>query len=848
MPPRWLILGLVLCFWVFGSAEFVGEAAGQTARPTETLEAEAEALEQALEQVNASAAAVEQVIAIGLASDEAATLLRESRKRLPETRELKERVAEREREVAEAKLEYVRRLEARRLADISDWAQRNQSVLEQRVYVAASEKALEAQRRLASAAARLSVQLDEELLWMTSASPVGGAWVQDVAEGGRWMADASVWTAIGRGVWWEALRSPVQTSLVAALIVALVLGRGRLRAKEAELAEKVGRFSSDGFLLTLAALVVAVLRALPGPAVLIVFGGLARSVGDPGARAVAAGCVAAGIVWLTLGFFRTICRPGGLADAHFHWDPQARRTLAGNLAWLIPVEIVATFFAASTRFAAEDLYFDGLGRLAFLTGTVALVVFVARVFRPSGGALSGVMNRDGWAWRLRRVWHLALMALPIGMTIAASVGYVYTAVVVQERYFISGVVVLMGLIVYSLAARWLLVARRRAAVRQARQRLAEQREAREREAGPDEPASGEAIPEIEPQTLDVDAATTQTRTLLRIGMTTAVFATLWAVWGDLLPALAVLERVELTGATLDDEGAVIVPAVTAWSLVLVAVLGALTYVAARNLPSVLELAVLERFPIDAGTRYAMVTLVRYAVIAVGVVWASRLLGIDWGRAQWIVAALGVGLGFGLQEIVANFVSGLIILFERPVRVGDVVTVGSISGTVSRLQIRATTITDWDNKEIIVPNKAFITDQVTNWTLSSSVTRLLIPVGIAYGSDVAKAHAVMAEAVRSVPAVLATPEPSVLFVGFGDSSLDFEVRAFVGQLGHRLPTLHELHAKLDAALGDAGIEIPFPQRDLHLRSGELFPVGDPPTPLTDRDGEAMTRPPASDAPG
>jgi potassium efflux system protein len=283
-----------------------------------------------------------------------------------------------------------------------------------------------------------------------------------------------------------------------------------------------------------------------------------------------------------------------------------------------------------------------------------------------------------------------------------------------------------------------------------------------------------------------------------------------------LPALAVLERVELTDATRGADGAVLVEPLTLWSIVLVILAGVLTVVTARNLPAVLELAVLQRFPIDGGTRYAIITLVRYVVIALGLVWVSRLIGIEWGRAQWIVAALGVGLGFGLQEIVANFVSGLIILFERPIRIGDVVTVGEVSGTVSRLQIRATTITDWDNKEILVPNKAFITDRVINWTLSNPVTRLLIPVGVAYGSDVGKAHQAISDAVQSVPAVLDDPSPSVLFIGFGESSLDFEIRAFVGQLANRLPTLHELNKAIEAGLRDAGIEIPFPQRDVWLR--------------------------------
>ena len=185
--------------------------------------------------------------------------------------------------------------------------------------------------------------------------------------------------------------------------------------------------------------------------------------------------------------------------------------------------------------------------------------------------------------------------------------------------------------------------------------------------------------------------------------------------------------------------------------------------------------------------------------------------------QWLVAALGVGLGFGLQEIVANFVSGLIVLAERPIRIGDVVTVGDVSGTVARIRARATVVVDFDNKEVIIPNKAFITERVINWTLSNPTTRLLLDVGVAYGSDVELVQRVVLEAVRAHPDVLPEPPPSVFFVGFGDSALDFEIRAFVDSLDKRLRVQHEIHVAVARVLREHGIEIPFPQRDLHVRS-------------------------------
>jgi potassium efflux system protein len=247
------------------------------------------------------------------------------------------------------------------------------------------------------------------------------------------------------------------------------------------------------------------------------------------------------------------------------------------------------------------------------------------------------------------------------------------------------------------------------------------------------------------------------------------------------------------------------------------VVGIVTAVAARNLPGVLQIAFLQRLNIDPGTRYAAETLSRYFIVAVGIVLIFQNLGASWSSIQWLVAALGVGLGFGLQEIFGNFVSGMIILFERPIRVGDTVTVADLTGTVSRIRIRATTITDWDRKEIVVPNKSFITERVVNWTLSDPITRQVIPVGVAYGSDTALAHRVMLETVRGLPLVLDEPEPRVFFDGFGESSLDFKLYVYARQLADRLPLRHEVHMAVNRALAENGIQIPFPQRDIHVRS-------------------------------
>jgi potassium efflux system protein len=241
----------------------------------------------------------------------------------------------------------------------------------------------------------------------------------------------------------------------------------------------------------------------------------------------------------------------------------------------------------------------------------------------------------------------------------------------------------------------------------------------------------------------------------------------------------------------------------------------LTYFSVRNIPGMLELLLLKRLPLDSGSRYAITTIFRYIILVAGVILALNYLKIPWSKYSWLVAAASVGLGFGLQEIVANFVSGLIILLERPVRVGDVVTIDGTTGIVSRIQIRATTVTNWDNQELVVPNKDLITGKLMNWTLSSVVNRLSIKVGVAYGTDVDKVHRLIKNVAVDNPHVLNDPAPLVTFEEFGDSSLNFTLRCCITAIEKRFVIVHEINRAINEVLAREGIVIPFPQRDVHM---------------------------------
>ena len=302
---------------------------------------------------------------------------------------------------------------------------------------------------------------------------------------------------------------------------------------------------------------------------------------------------------------------------------------------------------------------------------------------------------------------------------------------------------------------------------------------------------------------------------------------LWLVWTPVIPALSILNNITIKGA------------VNLGDILFAVLILLITFFIGRNLPGLLEIAILQKLPLQAGVSFAVTSITKYIISIIGIVIAFDAIGIGWAKVQWLVAAVTVGLGFGLQEIFANFVSGLIILFERPIRVGDIVSVGTVNGKVTRIRMRATTITDWDRRELLVPNKEFITSQLINWTLSDPITRVVIPVGIAYGSDTQKARDLLLQVAQNSPLVLDDPKPQAIFRRFGESSLDFELRVFIPDRDRWPKLMHEMHTNIDQAFRAANIEIAFPQRDIHVRSIRDF------LPIQQDRNNSYSSPPKSD---
>ena len=250
---------------------------------------------------------------------------------------------------------------------------------------------------------------------------------------------------------------------------------------------------------------------------------------------------------------------------------------------------------------------------------------------------------------------------------------------------------------------------------------------------------------------------------------------------------------------------------TFWLMITAAIL------VSRFVRFALEEDLLSRTSLPRGVPFAISTLARYAILLIGFAMAVLAAGFEMNRLALVIGALGVGVGIGLQDIVNNFVSGLILLFERPVQVGDIVDVGNNQGEVRRIGIRSSTVRSFEGAELVIPNSKLVSETFINWTLSDRQRRIEIPVGVSCGSDPDRVLELLKAVVTARPEVLQQPAPSALFQGFGHSSLDFLVRCWTPEPDMALVLRSQLALDIHRALREAGIEIPFPQRDLHLRS-------------------------------
>jgi len=654
------------------------------------------------------------------------------------------------------------------------------------------------QKELHSTASSLRATIDEQMFWIPSNKPLDLDWLKSAPrQFQKQLADMPWGMAIselGAGL----IERPL-VFLPLILLCALILWRRQyLFDKLSALHGDIGHYKHDSQLHTPMALGLNIILALPVTLFLALCGYALLHDARGQNLYLGAALYEMAEAWLVFYTLHRILSPDGVAVLHFHWPPANVTFFRQHLRRLGLVVMALVAVVSIAEHQPASLAGDVIGIVVVITcyALMAWLLFHLLFNAPLRENASGLRTALGVLFNL----------LPLALIGAVAFGYYYTALKLTDRLIDTLYLLIILLIVEATLVRGLSVAARR---------LAYQRALAKRQAQSKESLDGEAP--LEEPTLDIEQVNQQSLRLIRLALLGGFLVCLYAVWADLIGVFTYLDTINLyeySSGTGDN--AALVP-ISLMDVIGALIIVAITVALARNLPGLLEVLVLSRMRLAQGSAYATTTLLTYALVAIGIVSTLSTLGVSWDKLQWLVAALSVGLGFGLQEIFANFISGLIILFERPVRIGDVVTIGNLSGTVSKIRIRATTITDFDHKEIIVPNKTFITGQLINWSLSDTVTRVTLKVGVGYGSDLDLVRKLLLQAAQENPRVLKDPSPIVYFLNFGESTLDHELRIHVRDLGDRNPATDEINRFIDREFPKNGINIAFRQVEVYVKN-------------------------------
>uniref|UniRef100_A0A3B0LZU0 Miniconductance mechanosensitive channel MscM n=1 Tax=Arsenophonus endosymbiont of Trialeurodes vaporariorum TaxID=235567 RepID=A0A3B0LZU0_9GAMM len=584
---------------------------------------------------------------------------------------------------------------------------------------------------------------------------------------------------------------------------------------------RIGKVTQDRFALTLRTVFWSILIALPLPILWSAIGyGLQSTWQFPMATAIGSGVRATTPVLWVFMISATFALPNGLFISHFGWSEEnvkrAMRYYQLSIFVIVPLMMALITF----EYYNDREFAPSLGRLCFLLLCIALSLITHNLKRVG---VPLYLDRHGSGENaISNILWLLLIIAPIFSAVAALLGYLSTSQELLARLETSVAIWFFLLIIYHIIRRWMSIQRRKIAFERAKQRRADILAQRAKDEG-DNNSSGEGLVDIEESAIDLDTISAQSLGLVRSILTMVALVSLILIWSELHSAFSFLENIRLWNVTTTVNGVDTIQPITLSSLFITILIIIITAQLIRNLPALLELALLQHLDLTPGTGYAITTLTKYTIALIGSLVGFSMLGIEWSKLQWLIAAMGVGLGFGLQEIFTNIISGLMILFEKPIRIGDTVTIRDLTGSITKINTRATTLTDWDRKEIIVPNKAFITEQFINWSLSDTITRIVLTIPAPAYVDSTEISQILLNAAEKTPMILTNPAPEVYLVDLQQGIQIFELRIYAAEMGHRMPARHEVHQNILIGFAQHGITLPFPpfQARVDIASNNLL---------------------------
>lgn len=690
------------------------------------------------------------------------------------------------------------------------------------------------QRKLLSVTESFSDYIDEHILWVQSAPPLKFTDFTRMYEGVSWLVGKKNWTGLIENLRKDVEFNPICFVAFIIFLIGLFFFHPILRRKVKKINSIVTQNRYAQYRNTWHVLLFTVIKASMFPVVACFVSWRLNASLDVVEFdwSISAGLYTFALFYFPLKFIEDVHSPNGLAESHFRWDVNYSKVVSNHLKWFKYIILPISFIISVFEFQSNDLWWYSIGRISFI-GLLLFIVFIIILslrFEAKMTQNVGHDDRTKWFFRFRYLWYFISALIPIVLVTLSILGYFYTARRLELRFYSCFGLVFIYFIIKANFLRWF-------SISQAKQGLKEFREKQESQLSDDKAVTGIPASEEKSETLNdlklgLKDMNTKTRQLLRALLGIFLVIAIWIIWSDVFPAFSILKKIELWSSfkkinetIVSPNGGIVMQAleknvpITLADLLLAIIIIVFTFVIAKNMPKFLEFIILQRLDLEKGVQFATTTVLRYFITTVGIVVACGCVGLSWIKVQWLVAAISVGLGFGVQEIFANFVSGLIILFERPIRLGDIVTVSDVSGEITRIQIRATTICDWDRKEVIVPNKEFVTGKMVNWTLTNRILRLIVPVGVAYGSNTELVKSILLKIARDHPLIVNDPEPLAILTKFDDSALNFELRVFIGDFTHSslIEIRDDLLVSINNAFNEAGIVIAFPQHDIHIRT-------------------------------
>ena len=650
--------------------------------------------------------------------------------------------------------------------------------------------------------------ITENLFWLRSNQPIGRDYLISVIPNLSMEMDHFISQIKSKSYWNETATTALTLGIPAALLAFMIFWiTPYLRKFNNRIAGRLDR-KNDGLSVTPTAIVLNFIMVLPKVVGWAFCGAVIICLClDNSIEQMKVICMLMLHIMVFV-YLLEILKPNSLAQRHFSMSPDAlyqdRKLLSGIWYALIPILIVANIVETKS----SVIFYDAIGFLVIILCSIAMVIVSFRWIRTQ---LHSTDEMSAFLWFVSA----AGLLLPLAIAIAVANGYYYTTIRLINRIAYTCYTVLGYWIVSNTVHRAVYVFQSK----MQRKRLESINNIDEHNKNTHERETNLAFIK---ESLGLENLSAKAFKLINGALICLTLFFMYFQWNDLSGALGYLRNIVLWSHTDISGGKEIVTdTLTLADVLIAALIIAITVLLNRNLPSLLEKMFMWKATgaQHRSTSYTIKIITSYIIMTLGLIFAAGAVGIKWENLQWLVAALSVGLGFGLQEIFANFVSGIIILFERQIRVGDIITLNGLSGTVSRIRIRSTTILSFENKEVMIPNREFLTAALTNWSLTNTVTKLEFTVGIGYGADVNKAKAVLSSIIRKCRFIAKGMAPLIYVQSLDESAVTIMCEVYVAEIGKRKLTIDYLCSQTLNEFAKYGIEIPFNQMDVNIKNLE-----------------------------